>query len=265
MDLEGLWRDYDRNGLERGIVAALIYQQYQYDGVHEDEIKEFLQESDIHVSLLSIDQYISQLERRNWIKQTEEGGYRLTEDGRNSVELRLSEESRVMPESEEFVNPDIFSKPAYKETAKEINLAYYRGLYDAVAVLFRKLLEDLLFQIIEKEVDDHTKYMFTDDDGNPTRVVGIGKLIALFKENSENLKQYDREIDRWKNDLSSVQNLGNVGAHNIRFGVTSDELADIRDDAVNVIERLEMVRERYERDEEDEQNLTITTDLDAVF
>ena len=257
MGLKNLWEKYEDGNLERPMIALCVYYQYQYEGVTEENIREMVAESDVHISQMSINQYIDFLLEENYLQQTGEGGYRLTEYGRNEVERRLSDDARMSTEAGNLVDPEVFNKSVYTRTANNINTSYYRGIYDAAAILYRKLVEDLIYYILSEEVSDADRYMYK-QNGNYVRIAGISDLIEVFEEEKDRFRPYDRDVDDWLPIIEDMKEMGNIGAHNMFYGVNEDKLKNIREDANMAMRRLAILQQRVT------DNDSVTHEFDTI-
>lgn len=117
-------------------------------------------------------------------------------------------------------------KPLFKELVKEINVAYQYGLYDACALLCRRIIETLLIKVFE--YISKSDEIINSENG---RAINLSAMIG--KANSGVHFQLDSDT---KSALDIICKLGNNGAHGQFITLKKkhiDMIKDSIDSAVN--------------------------------
>lgn len=108
---------------------------------------------------------------------------------------------------------------------KQINASYENNLYDATAVLVRRVFEILLIKTYQNlGIDDEIKK----GDGYLT----LEKIIDNALSNSK------IKLSRSKKELDNVRNIGNFSAHKIEFNANRNDLDKIKDSCRAIVEEL---------------------------
>jgi hypothetical protein len=141
-----------------------------------------------------------------------------------------------LSESEEIISDDsLLPEVLLKETnrsylikaAQQINAAYENNLFDACALMMRRLLEILLIQCFEsKGISEQIQ----DDDG---AYQNLKTLINKAKSSSEIGLSSEA-----KKDIHSFRELGNLSAHRVMYNCRRDDIRTLRVEYRAVIEEL---------------------------
>lgn len=141
-----------------------------------------------------------------------------------------------LSESEEILSDDsLLPEILFKETkrqylikvAQQINSAYENNLFDACALMMRRLLEILIVHCFESEgIEDQIK----DADGN---YLNLKTLINKAKSRPEIKLSTDV-----KKDIDEFRELGNLSAHRVKYNCRRDDIRPLRLGYRAVIEEL---------------------------
>lgn len=168
----------------------------------------------------------------SFIKGSINGLYRLSVTSRKALSSELPDISN----SEEIVSdssliPEILfegiRRPYLERTVQQINVCYEKNLFDACALMMRRLLELLLIHSFEKVgiVSE-----ITESDG---RFQNLKSLINKAKSRSEiSLSGSTRK------SIDQFRELGNLSAHLIRYNCRRDDIRVLRMDYRVIIEEL---------------------------
>jgi len=157
--------DSDVDYIDR--IALAIYHYSTNVGVSENQLISLFANSDVHLSMFALKRYLDELENKNYIKKTSAGGYRLTTAGRGAVQKHRTHDGDT--ESARLVDIGDLQKEEWEELGQEINEAYEQGLHSAAAVLYRTLIEDILYIILNRVEDDEiTPYTDHQQNGEDT-------------------------------------------------------------------------------------------------
>lgn len=141
----------------------------------------------------------------------------------------LSESEEII--SDDSLLPEILFNEVKRQylvkAAQQINAAYENNLFDACALMMRRLLEILLIDCFEaKKIQEKVK----DDEGN---YQNLKTLINKAKTYSEIPISNDA-----KKDIDSFRELGNLSAHRVRYNCRRDDIRTLRVEYRAVIEEL---------------------------
>ncbi len=108
---------------------------------------------------------------------------------------------------------------------KQINASYKYNLFDATAVLIRRVFEILLIKTYQNlRIDNEIK-----KDGN---YINLEKIIDNASSNST------INLSRSKKDLDNIRNVGNFAAHKIEYNTNKNDLDKIKDTYRAITEEL---------------------------
>ena len=169
---------------------------------------------------------------KNFVKGTGKDLFRLS--ARKFEALRkeyphLSENEEIM--SDDSLLPEILFKEAKRgyllRVAQQINASYERNMFDACALMMRRLLEILLIHCFEaKGIQDQIK----DEDGNYQNLKTL-----INKAISKPEIQLSSDV---KKDIDEFRELGNLSAHRVKYNCRRDDIRPMRLGYRAVIEEL---------------------------
>ncbi len=180
---------------------------------------------------------VSRLEKnikrsRSFINGSKKGLFRLS--ATNAKSLRdtypdLSESEEVM--SDDSLLPEVLLHEANRaylvKLAKQINASYENNLFDACALMMRRLLEVLLIHCFEAAgIEGQIKGA----DGN------YQSLKALITK-ATNAKEISLSSSA-KKDIDTFRELGNLSAHRVKYNCRRDDIRKSRLEYRAVVEEL---------------------------
>lgn len=233
--------DDDAGGKEQ--IALALYHIGEVEGpprVTQAEVRTEIERSRSTYSPSGVSKYFDRLDGDDLIASVGDGGYRLTPAGIEYVEERLDDAALVSTreEGDLFIDTGGFDNDGrYAQLVDDINECYRYRIYDATMVLTRKLFEDLVFQILKTHYSGDDVQMFYDQDNS--RHYSFDELLNNLVDAVPILKRYSRELDRGLvEDVRSLKNEGNAGAHAIRVDFTNEEAEAWSGDATRMAEVL---------------------------
>lgn len=219
--------DDEAGGKEQ--TALAIYYLGEVEGkpsVSQSEVRSLIHRSRSTISPSGVSRYISRLRGDSLVASVGNGGYRLTGDGIDDVEARLDDTALVSTRDEEdlFIDTDGFEGDRrHTRLVDDINECYRYRIYDATLVLARKLLEDLVFQILKTHYSGDDVQMFYDQEND--RHYSFDELLNNLSDAVPTLRRYSRELDRGLVEgVRELKNEGNAGAHALRVDFTDGEV-----------------------------------------
>jgi hypothetical protein len=124
--------------------------------------------------------------------------------------LPISLEVSAIPD---FLSIQVFPDEFYKVLTQNINLAYKYGLYTAAMVLIRKMLENLLIDILRKKYGMKNLDLFFDSQHGRFRM--FNELIRNFEEKLQDFKYIEPRIEEVLTELKNMREECNAAAHSL--------------------------------------------------
>jgi hypothetical protein len=119
--------------------------------------------------------------------------------------------------------------PFYRDLIDLINKCYSYGIYPAVLVFGRKLLENLLVDIIRRKYGGQNVELFFDTKHRRFR--NFNELVKVFKERLNDFKLIVPSLDgKFIEKLNKFREVGNAAAHTLELNVSKKWLDENRDD-----------------------------------
>lgn len=147
-----------------------------------------------------------------------------------------------MFQSEQFLDIDNVPGTFYPELVEDINQCYSIGVNDATLVLTRKLLENLLIDILRKEYGKQRINLFYLPDNR--RFKNFSTLIDNFEERLDNFQHLSGGLDSdFIDELNAFREDANAEAHSIETNITESEMQEYREQARHVSQVLFQVRD----------------------
>lgn len=144
--------------------------------------------------------------------------------------------------SEQFLDIDNVPGTFYPELVENINRCYSLGIYDATLVLTRKLLENLLIDILRGQYGKQEIDLFYLPDNK--RFQNFSTLINNFEDNLNDFQHLSGGLnDRFINELNIFRQDANVEAHSIETHNTENEMEKYRKQARHASQVLFQVRQ----------------------
>jgi len=171
-------------------------------------------------------------ESRYFIKGSKPGLFRLSITART----RLSKEFPDVGSTEEIVSDstlipeilfDSLSRPYLARTVQQVNAAFEANLFDACALMMRRLLEILLIHTFQKA---GIEQIILDTDGT---FQNLKTLINKAKSRPEIALS-----SGVRNSIDLFRELGNLSAHHIHYNCRKDDIRGLRMEYRAVIEEL---------------------------
>ena len=142
----------------------------------------------------------------------------------------LSGVSSLSIHSKDFLDIANVTGTFYPGLVENINRCYSLGIYDATLVLTRKLLENLLIDILRAQYDTERIKLFYRPENK--RFQNFGTLIANFESNLDDFQHLSGGLDSdFIEELDAFRQDANVEAHSIETNISENEIESYRDQA----------------------------------
>mgnify|MGYP003302408994 CR=1 FL=1 len=127
----------------------------------------------------------------------------------------------------EFLDENLFSvgRTYLLKLVKQVNCSYKLNLFDATAVLIRRIFEILLIKSYEN-------YSIENEIKKDGQYVMLEKIV----DNAINNKILN--LSRSKSDLDNIRNIGNWAAHKIEYNTNKNDLDKIKESYRAITEEL---------------------------
>lgn len=166
-------------------------------------------------------------------------GVRTLEEGEGDF---TSELLSVTVQLDSFLDLDSVPGNFYPELVEELNTCYRFGIYDGVFVLTRKLLENLLIDILRTEYSTSQIDLYYKTDERRHR--NFSTLVNNFEDNLDDFEHISSALDSdFINDLNDFRRTANQGAHAIDVGLSEEDIKHHQPTAERCVKVLIRVRE----------------------
>ncbi|MDB2244520.1 DUF2321 domain-containing protein [Halorubrum ezzemoulense] len=145
-----------------------------------------------------------------------------------------------------FVDDDYVSGTFDRQTVEEINRCYRIGANSAVLVLYRKLLENTIIEILRGHYGTDSIEKFFDTENNQFHRFSV--LVSELESSKSDLGQYsDNLTSSLIARIWEFKGDGDAMAHSIKYEVNDDELEGMSSEAAHVANVLLEARNEVQR------------------
>ncbi len=139
--------------------------------------------------------------------------------------------------SERFLDIDNVPGTFYPDLVEDINQCYRIGVNDATLVLTRKLLENLLIDLLRDQYGKQEIDLYYLPENRRFRK--FSDLITTFEDNLDDFEHLSGGLDSdFINELDAFRQNANAEAHSIETNITEDEMKDYREQARHAVQIL---------------------------
>ncbi|MFB1064915.1 hypothetical protein [Natrinema sp. H-ect4] len=144
--------------------------------------------------------------------------------------------------SEQFIDIDNVPGTFYPDLVDDINQCYSLGVNDATLVLTRKLLENLIIDILRKEYGKQEIDLYYLPDNR--RFQNFSTLLSNFEKNLGDFEHLSSGLDSdFIDELDSFRQDANAEAHSIETSITEEEMDNYREQAQHSAQVLFRIQE----------------------
>ena len=162
----------------------------------------------------------------------------LKEDDREPAGITAPQ---IMIHSERFLDIDNVPGTFYPDLVDDINRCYSLAIYDATLILTRKLLENLLIDILREQYGKQEINLYYLPENK--RFQNFSTLINSFEDNLDDFQHLSGGLDgNFINELDAFRQDANSGAHSIETNITESEMAEYGEQAQHASQVLFRVR-----------------------
>lgn len=198
----------------------------------------------------SIGAYPSQLRDQGYFQRRDDQ-WGLTQEGltRYREMVSIPSDQETPRESDDlFITTEPPDDEFYEPLVEDINRSYRHHIYDATMVLSRKLLENLLIEVLRLRLGtkNHLEAFYIPNQG---RFQPFSELIESFSDNIGEFKPYKPDLDAsFVNQLDQFRTRANANAHSIQVNLSQGEIEALSDDANELARILFRLREQARLD-----------------
>ncbi|MFC6771821.1 hypothetical protein [Halorubrum pallidum] len=144
--------------------------------------------------------------------------------------------------SEQFLDINNVPGTFYPDLVEDINQCYSIGVHDATLVLTRKLLENLLIDILRKQYGKQEIELYYLPENH--RFQNFSTLINNFEDNLADFQHLSGGLDGdFIDELDSFRQNANAEAHSIETNITESEMEEYQKQVRHASQILFKVRE----------------------
>ncbi|MCO8254530.1 hypothetical protein NKF26_12025 [Haladaptatus sp. AB618] len=226
-----------------GLAAYYLLKEEDYDSIETSDITETVKYSGADIPSKNVSAYPSQLARDGYLKKVD-SKYRGTHEGKDHflqmVDLPEVNEQRdgvflnVNPPDDDFFSPLVH----------DINRSYRAGVDEGTNILTRKLLENLLVEIMRTHfgVGDSLDLYYNTDE---RKFKSFSTIIDNFEAEIAKFKPYSTELDdEFVTKLNHFRENANASAHSIDVNLSEEEMQQLSEDGTELVTLLFKIREQ---------------------
>lgn len=149
---------------------------------------------------------------------------------------------QVPTHSKPFLDIDNVPGTFYPSLIENINNCHHLGIYDATLILTRKLVENLLVDVLRRKYGTDRIELYYNPDSSEFH--SFYELIEKFRELQSDFEHHSSEIgDGFIRELNSIRKPSNAEAHSIETDVSDDEMEDYRSTSIYLVKVLFHIRD----------------------
>jgi len=154
------------------------------------------------------------------------------------LERNESELPVIFPTTEtKYLDVSNVPDPFYRDLIDLINKCYSYGIYPAVLVFSRKLLENLLVDILRRKYGMQNVELFF--DAKRRRFRSFNELLKNFEEGLDDFKVIMPHLNRdFIRKINTFREAGNSSAHTLELNIQKSWLDENRDELEYVVKTL---------------------------
>ncbi|WP_154019044.1 hypothetical protein [Halococcus agarilyticus] len=148
---------------------------------------------------------------------------------------------QVPTHSEPFLDIDNVAGTFYPGLIERINTCYQLGINDATLILTRKLIENLLIDVLRRKYGTDRIEIYYDPDSSEFH--SFYELIENFKELQSDFEHYSGEVDdNFIRELNSIRKPSNAEAHSIETDISDGEIENYQSISIYLVKVLFHIR-----------------------
>jgi len=228
-------------------IALIVYWATEKQGNREisaSGVRSLARDAKTGVKSKSVSGLLSYL-RKKGVAGKGDSGYYLTMDGKSRVEslVELSE-TATSPRDDDFISVADPNDDFYSPLIDDINRCYRVGVNDAVLILVRKLIENLLIDILRGHYGNQRINLFYIPRRG--RFHSFSSLLENLRDNKSDFKMYYLEIENLLKEIDEFRESANASAHSIEVRVPDKRLESMASRATKLVKRCLRIKKQIE-------------------
>lgn len=240
MDFDHLLKNADRSDTRDVIGLAIYYLEevMPQDSVSVGDISNLIEQSRIQSpSKSSLSAHIRYMKEDEEIKNRD-GGYILTHSGLEKYGEKVGVGNERSDEAK-FIENIHIDDEFYDSLISDINESYQAGIDEATLVLSRKLVENLLIDLLRGKYGHSGGNIELFYDTNNRQFRRFSTLVENLNENMEDFEYYsDRMDDDIIPKIKELKGGGDASAHSIEVSPSGSTMNDYQSKADVVVDIL---------------------------
>ncbi len=226
---------------EKDKVGLAIYFLDKIEGkenISSSDVKREIKTSRANVSENHVLTYIRRSKiRDDFVSKPDSNDIKLTLDGIEHYKKIIDLENiGIKKREDKFIKLENVSGHFFEELIKKINICYQVRVYEAVMVLSRKLIENLLIELMRNEFGKQKIELYF--NSNRKQFHNFSTLTDNFNDKKSSFQPYSGAVDQNLIDnLNEIREESNVSAHSIEIDIREKDLEDFGE-KVNKIAKL---------------------------
>lgn len=142
----------------------------------------------------------------------------------------------VIPSKTKYLDIETLPDDFYRDLRDLINRSYSLGLYLAVQIFSRKMLENLIVDVLRRNYSSDINLFYIPKQG---RFHGFKTLLENFQEKLNDFKTIVPSLDKtFIKKIDAFRVSGNSSAHTLELTVNKKDLNDKKDDLNSIVKTL---------------------------
>lgn len=228
-------------------VAVILYaamQEGESSEIPISQIKDLARKGRTGVNERSISGLLRHLNTKGWVDKSK-SGYYLTLNGEEKIEASLlTLRPKTTTRNNDFLNIHGIEDDFYAPLISDINRCYRAGVNDPVLILFRKLIENVLIDVLRGHYGKQNINLFYVPSQG--RFQSFSTLLKNVKAKKRNFKMYYLDIDNLIDEIDEFRERGNSSAHSIEVKVPDKRLEKLSPRATELAKILLRIKRQVE-------------------
>jgi len=254
-DFNELVREYNPDTQKETLCLAIFYLENFEDGssgASREDIYELIESAKVSIPRRNISAYLHQMKGDEIVNQGDDV-VALSIDKERSLQENTNIGEIKNGRQEKFVNFSDTTEDFYQNLLEDINRSHKQGLDDATLILSRKLLENLVLDILRLRygLDSENRELFYNTEKG--RLRSFSELIENFKQNIEDIGYFsDRLDEELIREIDDLKGRGDASAHSIEVNVSEEAIQDYKTRLNPVVDVLFYVKKQIEKAEQEQ-------------
>lgn len=239
--------DYSSDKEVVGLAIYFLDRIEEKNQIDKKDLRELISNSRAKISKDLISSYLYRLREKEGFVDYSNQEIKLTIEGLREYRKKVNlDDIGLKKHSEKFIELENVSGHFFEELIKKINICYQAEVYEAVLILSRKMIENLLISILRNEFGPNEIELYFNSDRKQFR--NFSTLINNFNNKMNSLLHYSGAVDQnLIDELDNIREESNASAHSIEIDVSKKNLEDFREKANRIAKILFDLKNKTEK------------------